>query len=114
MKKTILMKTALAAVATGMAAMCVAAPFTNIYFPGTWPAATWWTNASYPTNVVGSNAWLAVQENFRRISNALATPEWGVAFQTNLPPASTNVVAWVVLTNRTGATNYCIPLSLWP
>lgn len=56
--------------------LCMAAfgqaPFTNIWLPGTWPASEWWTNAIEPTEIASSNAWQAVNENFRRASNSIA------------------------------------------
>lgn len=100
-------------VVMGGAMFLAAQPFTNIYLPGTW-TNMWWTNATYPTNVAASNAWYAVNEMGSRASNAFwKVTDWGVAFGTNTPPASTNFVAWVVITNRAGS-NYALPACLWP
>lgn len=109
------MKKALLFLTTMCGAMFLAAqPFTPVYLPGTWPTNLWWTNASYPTNISGSNAWAAVNEMGKRASNAFRlVTEWGVAFGTNTPPASTNYAAWLVITNRAGS-NYALPACLWP
>ena len=36
--------------------------------------AFWWTNSSPPTNIETWQAWWAMRENVRRITNAIATP----------------------------------------
>lgn len=48
--------------------------FTNIVLPGTnFPATQWWTNAVLPDVLWSTNAWLAVNENMRRASNAFVS-----------------------------------------
>lgn len=64
------------------------AVFTNIYFPGSWPAAEWWTNSSLPQHVLEIESWSAENENWRRASNALhllTTGGFGSGLTTNLP-----------------------------
>jgi len=83
--------------------------FTNIYLPGSWPATTWWTNSPALTNVASSNAWFAVNENFRRASNAVwalnqsiaaAQPALGFAPATNGGPIDGGQLTGGTVTNQ--------------
>jgi len=79
--------------------------FTNIYLPGSWPSNTWWTNSPLPTSIVTSQAWQAVNENFKRASNALAVARTYISTNTSGGGGnSTNWTSWVNA-NRWAITN---------
>ncbi|MEN6533323.1 MAG: hypothetical protein ABFD89_06645 [Bryobacteraceae bacterium] len=114
------MKTKLTAILALLALTSSAATFTNIFLPGNWPATLWWTNVPPVTSIVASNAYLAINENFNRVSNTFTALQAGLAdAQTNAVlgstrrPASaptgagmaagaTNIVGW--FTNFAGVT----------
>ena len=73
------MKIKLTAILALLALTSSAATFTNIFLPGNWPAATWWTNVPPPTSIVASNAYLAINENFNRVSNTFTALQGGLA-----------------------------------
>jgi len=64
------MKKIITALIVAMGLTAQASLFTNIFLPGNWPLTNWWTNDPLPGFLVSSQAWHAVNENFRRASNA--------------------------------------------
>ena len=102
------MKIKLTAILALLALTSSAATFTNIFLPGNWPAATWWTNVPPPTSIVASNAYLAINENFNRVSNTFTALQGGLAdAQTNGVLNSPSIAAFTtnVFSSPFGVTN---------